>query len=217
MFTRSATILKSTLPVALLSVIAIAGLNACGADSSDDVVDAAKNLKNEPKLQGKWTSECSAVGVLDTSGKATYLFEPLRYEKTLMIYKDTNCSETLAVAQYKGEFLLGDGKDLDAGVTRINLTPKTLTLKANSEAGVNAMNLAKFCGVTDWKVNEERDVTAGATDGKCLTEAIGREQFDVYSLKDEKLTFGSAYVTGAPNDNAKRPTKLSDKALVPAK
>ena len=202
---------------AAASLACLSLVSACGSDSADDVKKSVSNLTGESELQGKWTTTCGKAGVLDASGKSTYIFEPLRYEKALNIYKDDQCNETLAVATYKGEFKIGTGEGLAEGVKRIDVTPKTLILKANSKAGVAAMNLISVCGINDWAVNVERDVSVAAKGGKCLSETIDTPQYDVYTLGNDQLKFGATLVLGAPTSEDQRPTKVNETALVPAK
>ncbi len=199
-----------------LGFAGLLAFSSCSTKDTNDVAQAGKNVAKEPGLQGKWSTACGSAGAFDASGKSTYIFEPLKYEKSLNLYKDSSCNETLAIARYEGEFKVGSGDDLADGVKRVDLTPKKLILKANSEGGVKAMNLIKLCGISDWALNTERDVTAGAVDGKCLSEPINQVQYDVYKLADNKLSFGKTFITGAPNKEEQRPTKVSDQVLVPA-
>ena len=207
--------IRATLSV-LGTLSAACALVACGTKTADDVSQAGKNIAGEPGLQGKWTSSCGKVEALKTSGKSTYIFEPLKYEKNLMFYKDANCSEAMGNAKYKGEYKIGSGDDLEGGAKRIDLIPKTLTMSANTQAGVDALNLIKFCGISDWALNQERDVTNSANGGKCLIENMNESQYDIFTLNSDKLTFGSTFLFGAPTKEENRPKKVGSQTLVPA-
>ena len=207
----------ATIPTSALCAALLGALVGCGSDSSDDVSDSAKNLTREPSLQGAWVSTCDTAKPLEASAKATFRFGPLRYEKSILLFKDGGCTQELAKAVYRGEFKIGRATDLKEGLNRIDLNPKTLAITASTQAGVDALNLINLCGITDWALGQERDVTAGAADGKCLTERINQTQYDVYRLEEKKLTFGSIFVFGAPVQIDKRPTDIGNKVFVLAK
>lgn len=188
-------------------------LTACGSDDSDDVVDAGRNLARAPELQGAWVSTCDAYGPLKLSGKAYYAFEPLRYKKKIAIYSDDACAKQTAEVRYTGEFKVGNSDDLPEGLNRVDFTPKTLVVKPTSEEGAKALNATKLCGISDWKIDASRDVTQAAKQGNCLAEKLEVTQFDVYSLDDKTLKFGSTYLLGAPTKAENRPSQLNERAF----
>ena len=204
----------ASLFIAGLATVAV----GCGSDSSDDVADAGRNLARAPDLQGAWVSTCDGFGVgpLQLSGKAYYAFEPLQYKKKIALYADKQCATQNAEVRYTGEFNIGNSDDLPEGQNRVDLVPKTIVVKATSQAGVDALNAAKLCGVSDWTINASRDVTAAAKQGDCLAERIEATQYDVYSLDDKTLRFGSAYLLGAPTKAESRPSKLNERVFQPS-
>jgi len=202
---------------ATLLIAGLAGaIVGCGSDSSDDIGDAGRNLARAPDLQGAWVSTCDTFGPLSLSGKASYSFEPLRYKKKIAVFADKQCVTQNAEIRYTGEFKIGNSDDLPDGQNRVDLTPKTIVVKATTQAGADALNASKLCGVSDWAVNASRDVTAAAKQGNCLAERIEATQFDVYSQSDKTLRFGSAYLLGAPTKAENRPSQLNERVFQPS-
>jgi len=197
---------------ALTSVLVLA---ACGADSSDDAGDAGRNLTREPKLQGAWISACDTFGPLNLSGRASYGFEPLRYRKKVALFAEGNCTNAQAEIRYEGEFKVGNSDDLADGLNRVDLTPKKAIVRAITQEGADALNRAGLCGITDYRVDVSRDVTALAKEQDCLQEKPDATQYDVYKLDDKRLQFGSAYLLGAPVDAKRRPTNLNQRVFEP--
>jgi hypothetical protein len=188
-------------------------LTACGSDDSDDVADAGRNLARAPELQGAWVSDCDAYGPLKLSGKAFSAFEPLRYKKKIAIYSDNACATQTAEVRYTGEYKIGNSDDLPRGLNRVDFTPKTLVVKPTSDEGAKALNALKLCGISDWKVDASRDVSQAAKKAGCLAEKLEVAQFDVYSLDDNKLKFGSTYLLGAPTKAENRPSQLNERVF----
>ena len=115
---------------------------------------------------------------------------------------------------YTGEFALGNTDDLAENARRVDLTPKKLHVTATTESGVSAMNLAAMCGIKDWTLNKEREVTEAAVAGNCLfAEKVGVTQFDIFAMDDQTLKFGKSFLLGSVTDVASRPTKLSDRTF----
>ncbi len=191
-------------------------LAACGKDDdSDDVGDAGRNLARAPGLQGAWASTCDAFGPLDLSGKAFYAFQGNKYQKKITVHSDDQCATQTAEIRYVGEFKVGNGDDLANGLNRVDLTPKSVSVKATTEDGARALNAARLCGIIDWKVDQARDVAAAARQGDCIGERIDAVQYDVYGISDKALKFGSAYLLGAPIRAESRPARLNERVFQP--
>ncbi len=201
----------------IISSILIFSFSGCGSDSAKDVADASKNLARAPGLVGIWKSTCDTFGPLGSSGRALFEFEPLIYRKQILMYADPQCATAMGKVLYTGEFTLGNTDDLAEDARRVDFTPKKLHVSASTESGVSAMNLAAMCGIKDWVLNQERDVTEAAVAGNCLfAEKVGVAQFDIFSMNDQTLKFGNSFLLGSVTDVASRPTKLSDRALTKA-
>jgi|GEM_PF-4070133 len=196
-----------------LCLAGLMALAACSSDDKDDASRAGKNLTREPGLQGYWASSCDKLELLSSSGKAFYAFAPATYSKKVAVYSDTNCATQTSQIVYSGDFKIGNDDDLE-GVDRVDFVPTKATVKALTEAGVNALNAVNLCGIKDWALNAERDVSVAAKNG-CLTEKVGVAQYDVYHLEDKKLQFGSAYVLGAPTDVKNRSAELNQRVFQP--
>ena len=198
----------------VISSILIFSFSGCGSDSAKDVADATKNLARAPGLVGIWKSTCDTFGPLSSSGRSLFEFEPLIYRKQILMYADAQCATAMGKVVYTGEFALGNTDDLAENARRVDLTPKKLHVTATTESGVSAMNLAAMCGIKDWTLNKEREVTEAAVAGNCLfAEKVGVTQFDIFAMDDQTLKFGKSFLLGSVTDVASRPTKLSDRTF----
>jgi hypothetical protein len=74
-----------------------------------------------------------------------------------------------------------------AAITELDLNILTYHVKPVTEFGVRVMNLRKWCGISDWIINHERDVTAFVGTQDCFSL---RSLNTVYSIEDGRLFFG---------------------------
>ncbi|MES2965063.1 MAG: hypothetical protein V4760_14350 [Bdellovibrionota bacterium] len=81
----------------------------------------------------------------------------------------------------------GQGREVDITVTSVRVKPVT-------ETGVGILNLRAFCGMTDWEVGVERDVT-GATGGRACFPKLPKTFYDIFSIEEGKLYFGKGDIS----------------------
>lgn len=100
---------------------------------------------------------------------------------------------------------MDDNRTADGG-RWINFDFKTLKVKIESQAGVEAANALSLCGTNSWNLDQEADVTTKAADLTCCNAQVPRRVANVYALENSALYLGTVSKNGI--GEASRPTQL---------
>jgi hypothetical protein len=195
---------------------------ACNRDRNNNPFTNAKTAADERDLQGKnFTSECSlkpmdavftaiATGFSASvkSSLEAYRFDGANVTRMTRFYQSPDCSGDAAVNfEEMGDFNLHkDQQTADLG-RAIDIDYHTLKVQTLTNEGVAAANAIGLCGISDWSVNQQRDVTAQAKDVKCLGTPLPRHNANIYRVDAGVLYLGAS--TANPTDPSQRPTSLS--------
>jgi hypothetical protein len=82
---------------------------------------------------------------------------------------------------------------------------ESIRVKPLTALGAQVLNLAGWCGISDWAVNQEKDVTAKTGSERCFAKQPATT-YSVYSVEGNRLYFGRGEETTQP---ARRPVELN--------
>jgi hypothetical protein len=171
--------------------------------------EAKKVAKSDPALVGTWNTDCIDTSVLElTHGQKEVIFDLKgTFTKKEYLFDDEGCQNKAAVYEVDGDYKdqgknkdNGDVKDIDFKMTEAHFT-------AYSETLVKAMNLTKFCGISDWKKGAKRDIMGEECIGYPVPEK-GDDVYDVYRVEDKELFFGGNFLFLSDLEPTERPEDI---------
>jgi len=205
--------LKSALVVGAFSVLALNGCNKSAKEIANDIRDGADETATELATKGEWTSPCLDMGVAwEVAGLSSQKEQYNFYAdgvKSVNLYGADNCTAAKIELKYSGDTNVGE-EDAN-GHNTIDLNFDKVTAKVLDQATADTLNSAVVpsCGINDWAVGVERDVTAEAGS---LTCPIGKavHVYDIIKTGGSFIKFGKA--DGALDKSApdKRPAVIDD-------
>lgn len=204
------------------SAIAICALPmvfaACGKGANTDPVANMKEAGKDRALQESiYKGECSlkplqalVTGIRtggDTaikSAREQYQFVGANVTHVTNLYTTPDCSgaESL-VFKEEGSFVIDESKTTADGGKYLDLTMKALTVDVNNADGLKIAQDSKLCGIQDWTLNANRDVTAAAERLTCYSQPLPSSDATAYKLDGKTLVFGAKAIR-----NDVRPTHL---------
>jgi hypothetical protein len=186
---------------------------SCGILDTDD--KGKKAEENAPALAGTWETECVENSALELSrSKREYSFNAVGdFDKTESYYAADDCGNADVVYTVKGTYDDKGNSPDNQDVTMINFTINEALVTVNSDTAIDAMNAVKLCGISDWAVGKETDVT-----GKdCMGSKVNKGDviFEVYKLEDDNsdLYFGQNFVFLTETNASERPTDVNRDVL----
>jgi hypothetical protein len=138
------------------------------------------------QIEGQWMTDCSFVP-RKHSGILSLRLQSDAYSVLFSQYSDRECNVLGFEIAQSGTYERS-GEDFDHTLTSIVMT-------LQSEDVVKHSNQTLFCGYSDWKIGESRDIS-GRRCGPFAMPIVGKKSFDLLRLKDGGLTFG-----GFPREN----------------
>ncbi len=156
------------------------------------------------EISGRWASNCAEgknfaltsktnLGITQTSQLEINLSE---VKETTVISSrkcDSRDIEIKTISKAIIETPAGaTHRDLDLQVSSYSILPIT-------EFGARILNLSKWCGLNDWAVGTERDVSVAAAEGKCMKPRGPRIPF---VLEGANLKIETASEAASPNFNS---------------
>lgn len=192
---------------AVIAAVCAGSLVGCGNDKDSPAASVGQALK-DTNLQGSWLSQCT---------KATLLFGyeiksiELKGNDVTMVtqgYTGSDCKPDTLAAEVKetGTFETGGSSQ---GGNNIQFTLQKASVRAKNDAGkalLNNVPPSGACGVNDWKVDEERDVTANTGEATCWSKTP-RTLFDIYTIEGTTLFLGKGWASEKAGSD-KRPREL---------
>lgn len=200
---------KALIAVAALT-FAVVGCNK-GRDANpiSNITEAAKDVHLQNKT---FSSVCSTslgemaktLGTVKSS-RIEYHFVGDNVTHSTVYYQSTNCTgEPAYTFKEIGTFKSDNSKDIDGG-RPIDMNFKNVYVNVSSDAGRDAANSAKLCGVSNWEKGKDTDVTVHSADLTCNNAQLPRSDYNIYRLDGGTLYWGSVLPV---TDEADRPTKL---------
>jgi hypothetical protein len=197
--------MTSRLAASVFSLLTLVSMGLMSCSQKDEQKE--KPLAVD-ELQGHWQSNCLEGQYNALTAKSALGIT----QKSLLFVDGKTATEVTTISSLKC-----DGADIEATVNgtfnrssasspelkAIDIKMDHYKAKPLTEFGVRVMNLAKWCGISDWAIGQERDVTNQVAKEKCFdTHSIST----VYSVAGENLYFGKiGKMTSAAAD---RPTEL---------
>lgn len=226
------TIVKRFVLPALIPFAFVAcGKNSDGstktpADVLNNAKDSVDQAAQDGALQNKlFAAECNIEPVealksfFTTEGEVVIKSSLTQYEflgnkitKATLLYPTTDCSDAALTFRETGKFDINAGNKTADGGKEINFTFDTLTLEANSDAGVKLADEGVLCDSGNWEKSKQRNVTGASAKANCYNEAMPHEVKEVYLVEGDVLLLGDR---GFLSKDTNRPERLDrDNKLV---
>jgi len=192
-----------------IAVIASAlSLSACGKFSTKD--KGKKAEQNSSALAATWDSGCSKLDLLGfLSHKEELIFSAVGdFQRTNRVYDNANCETEVGRFDTSGTYaVLGSSANTNDGTRDINLTLNTFDVTLSTDSSVKALNLAKFCGIDNWALNQR--VSLLGLD--CATGKVSRGDavYEIFRIDNNTLYFSDQLGVVGDRVAASRPEKLA--------
>jgi hypothetical protein len=183
--------MKKRVVLALAMTLLALGCSQPGSGGGE--TDGIANATAAEELQGSWQSNCrdaEKFGLTESSRLDISGTSATQVTNT----SSTGACGTTAVTITQSAVVSagtpsGQGRAVDITVTSVKVKPVT-------ETGVGILNLAAFCGITDWQAGVERDVT-GSTGGRSCFPRLPKTFYDIFTVDEGKLYFGKGDISSA--------------------
>jgi hypothetical protein len=201
--------MRTTLTV--LTLIAGLGFAAC-AKEADKAAAAVDQKAKTLEINSKWISNCKNV-TLDAFGigSETEDFDfGASLSKTTLLFQENNCVTATVRITENGSYVVGN-KLVNSDAYELNQHFDSVAIMPMNDAGVTQLNLIQACGINDWAVGVQRDVTAKSSDSPVIDRCWAktpRDLYDIALISTDKLTFGLEKDGKDRTAAEKRPTEI---------
>ena len=177
----------------------VLSLAACGNKNSDDVKQQVKNdinAKNSPVVQtASYGTTCSSAGfsflTLKFPGvKTQYDMSDLDFTKKQLYYTD-DCKNQAMVVQEKGKVNVVGPSGLVPGAFEEDFNFEHTTVTLTSDVLVKLFNASHVCGLGDWALNGERDVSVQADKILCPGKVSPRKALELVLIEGSNMFLGA--------------------------
>lgn len=123
------------------------------------------------------------------------------------MYDNANCETEVGNINTTGTYaVMGSSTNTSDGTRDINLTVNTFDVTVSSDSMVTALNLAKFCGLDNWSVNQK--VSLLGLD--CATGKVSRGDavYEIFRVDNNVLYLSDQLGVVGHRVAASRPEKL---------
>lgn len=196
----------------------------------------AEHLENEVEkveqknaLSRQWATNCQPpsafFGVITdlvsrgiNSERVSLEFTGEEFSHVSHYYEDGNCQNEAMKVQYSGRYELKDVANVDpASASGINVRYEKVSVDTVNNTGRDLLNVAVFCGKSDWSAGQSIDLTSESDQALCPLSNVPFEKYDLYLVEDDRLYFGTTLSSDGPNTDSARPTRINrEVVLVPA-
>lgn len=190
----------------LTALVATSGLVACQKAANE-----VQKIETRAKLLGSYYSECapSEDKVLTAGSVRTkYAFAGTEVSKTVQLFIGSGCQEKIGELKYTGGLDVQNptGPE-DSNI--VNFSYKKVTVKFDNQKAVDSVNsvLVASCGINDFQVNQEREITSQTKDSWTCPVPQPRPVYDIAKIVEGKLQLGEG-VDAKKTSEQSRPTKL---------
>lgn len=202
-----------------LCIAPILSFTGCGDDDDDgkgiveETQDTVANLIEAYELAGTWTSACAGFNafsdLLDASAKEIIVFGGNNQNLNYSIYSDAQCEEEVAKLRYMGNYALEEDAQERDQYVEIDTTIKNVFLTPRTQPFVDTLNTASWCGISNWQVDQEQEITANLGQGTCqLPVRLQQTTFGLIQVDGDKL-YRSSPLSPAPTSEDGRPTSVN--------
>jgi hypothetical protein len=209
--------LKTILVAGVLSMTVSCNKSNTNNDPVDNVREAVKEASIQEKTfrgdcQDKPINEI-VTGLL-TLGEASvksqriqYRFSGANVSRVTHMYATRDCSGAEAFSfEESGELRIHEDQKTADNAKFVDFDYKKVALTVSSQEGVVIANRISVCNMTDWNVDDRRDVTRVAEEITCYNMEVPRQEYNVYRVDNENtLYFGTHAKSNVPET---RPTEI---------
>ena len=156
-------------------------------------------------LEGQWEGKCLkfdqgyAKTVSTVSGANVVSSEE--------IFMDKACNQSAAVVKIAATYQEGAESKVVKGATEIDSTLSKISFTATDERVAGYFNSVQFCGFSDWKAGEEKDITALTCEQTQMPKS-GDRYYNIYSVNESTLMMGKTTQEFDASSPEKRPQEL---------
>ncbi len=210
--------MKKILLLAAMSLMAV----ACGKDDKNPISNAKEAIEDKDLQNKNFESECSIEPIdalltgLFSGGQASvkssrvaYRFQGSNITRTTVLFANLNCDGEAYRYSETGTFNITKNQRTNDGGYFIDINYKKLSVSVASDVGQVSANAIKLCGIENWAVGQEREVTAQAANPSCYGAVVPRVNNNVYRLDAGKVLYMG---TQSLENGAARPSSLSKTA-----
>jgi hypothetical protein len=181
-------------------IITIIALAACGQKHKGDTSNAT--VSNDA-LTGTWKSACSDDSTM------TFVFNNGSVTATINAYSDADCKDLVMTVEAAGTYTLSGNS--------IDYTYQSVTATIVDQTTVDECNTEKCYNITNWTINQGRDVAglpSSAAD-PTLTPARGGKLYQIFKVTGNSLQFGDNTAKGFEGDSPDtRPTQYESTLFI---
>jgi hypothetical protein len=146
----------------------------------------------QQKLVGSWHEDCQKKGYGDSAYSAQQVYEfnadSVINDRTIQ-YKDTECKTESAYITLVGKYTVGDKNAKIADAVSVISEYQKIMITLRSDSAVETLNDGKTCGITDWKINEPREVSYGLSNCSIIKnfEALKDRKQEGYFIVNDNV------------------------------
>ena len=192
----------------ILFILLTSALAACGGSGSGGSNISSSDLTNSP-IAGSWISPCDASsGALSFVDTIDY-FANGTFKRTVFGYFDLACSDPGFDAVTTGNVQESNAFELpDRGLVRnLSLLTNAFIITPRSEAAVSFFNSQSSCGISDWEINVDYDISTctNRPGDDTSRRPTPYTDYSIYLVERGQLFYGNELSFTAEN----RPTTLA--------
>ena len=192
---------KLVYPTTMLSVLAL----SCGSKGSNETPTGIN--KETAQLAGSWHSDCHAGTFLASSHVQKKIGFNVAggFKRETRLFDNAQCSGPKVSTVLNGTFAAVGDVPNEPDAKQLNLTAKSAFVTPLDDKNTADFNQSKYCGITDWITNVEREVTglscySGFKEGQVI--------FDIYRIQENHIYFGNTGIWLNGGSDEQRPQKL---------
>lgn len=197
--------------VAIVVALIGTGVAGCSKDegggASENVApgESQESIDNVElaEIQGTWDSNCTDADLFGLS-KSSRLSIAGGEAKRITSYYSTGTCATEAI-QVEQLTTVEKKDEVEPFVFGIDIAVSKVTIKPTTKTGASLLQLANFCGISDWTENVARDVTDKTGSERCFPK-VPVTIYTIYSIEGDRMYFGAGEDLYSP---ALRPEKLN--------
>lgn len=147
----------------------------------------------QENLSGKWLSECEESNIVGESARRILTFTNNTFEDMVTLFLDEKCEQPAVLVMQTGTFNLGEmqrGARDEFERVGIDLNYSRGTVKPLSNDAERRMNEDEFCGLRNWRLNQQVDLGEGKREN-CRMRQYPSTIFDIVSMDRNRIYFGA--------------------------
>lgn len=183
----------------LLGLLILALISCAKKDEAGNPATAAAQTAQHSELMKNWKSDqCIASKLLPVSQthyKIEYDLSGDTFAKRYNYYTDAACNTQIAQVTYTGTFSLADSHNEDTLQSKhFDTTFRRALVKASNEEGQKFLQAVDLCGVKDFPLGKDIEMTANSTQTLCVLQtSTNVTYFDRAIVKDGNLLLATGY------------------------